>query len=37
MVKILGGSNMFNKKKDKFAVQLEAMAENLDRAASSIW
>lgn len=24
---------MFNKKKDKFAVQLEAMAENLDRAA----
>jgi len=33
MVKILGGNIMFNKKKDKFAVQLEAMAENLDRAA----
>ena len=29
---ILGGLLMFNKKKDKFGIQLEAIAENLSRA-----
>ena len=29
MMYILGGLLMFNKKKDKFGIQLEAIAENL--------